>query len=547
MLDSLEGDVFDLIIIGAGAGGATLAHALAPTGLRIAVLERGGYLPREKDNWNSRAVFTDERYHTQDRWLDAEGKPFRPGQHYYVGGNTKVYGSALLRFRESDFRATQHVDGISPAWPIDYAAFEPYYTRAERLYHVHGERGCDPTEPPASAPYPYPAVRNEPRIARLAADLSAIGLRPFALPMGLILDEDRRDESPCIRCSTCDGFPCLVNGKADAHIVAMLPALEHPNVTLETHAYVERLETSASGREITGVVVVREGRSTTLRAHVVVVSSGAVNSAALLLRSANDHHPQGLANGSGVVGRHYMCHDSSVMVAISKEPNPTVFQKTIGINDFYDRADDFPYPLGHIQMLGKSDGEMFRGDAPGFVPKAILDLMATHGIDFWLTTEDLPKADNRVTLERDGTIRLSYKQNNLEAHERLKKKLGNAMERIGAAPHLLPNNVYLSKSIPINGVAHQSGTVRFGLDPQTSALDLDCKAHELDNLYVVDSSFFVSITAVNPALTVAANAMRVAEHLSARFGIGSAQNADYGFLSDSATDRVVREAESRTP
>ncbi len=507
---------YDVIIIGSGAGGATLAHALAPTGLQILVLERGDYLPRSKENWNVRSVFVDETYTTQERWLDKDGRAFRPGNHYYVGGNTKFYGAALLRFRESDFRETVHAGGISPAWPIGYADLEPYYTRAEHLYHVHGERGVDPTEPPAAAPYAYPAVSHEPRVAELAADLQRLGLHPFHLPVGVMLDEAEPETSRCIRCETCDGFPCLVDAKADAHVVALRPALRHPNVTLMTNAFVKRLETSAGGREVTGAIVERDGREERLSAHITVVSSGAVNSAALLLRSANERHPAGLANGSGVVGRHYMAHNNSAMIALSKRPNTTRFQKTLGVNDYYYGDAQFAYPMGHVQMLGKSQPDMFHGDAK-FAPEFVLESMATHALDFWFTSEDLPDAENRVTLERDGTIRLSYTENNLAGHERLVQTFKNNLEALGCeSQHWLPNAVYLRKKIPVAGVAHQNGTVRFGNDPATSALDANCKAHELDNLYVVDGSFFVSSTAVNPALTIMANAMRVADVIAER-------------------------------
>jgi len=524
---------YDVAIIGSGAGGATLAHALAPSGLKILILERGDFLRRSKANWNVASVFVDEAYTTQERWLDKDGQRFRPGNHYYVGGNTKFYGAALLRFRESDFEETKHEGGVSPAWPISYRDLEPYYTRAERLYHVHGKHGVDPTEPPASEPYAYPPVSHEPRIEELAADLRKLGLNPFHLPVGIMLDESNPEASACIRCATCDGFPCLVDAKADAHVVALRPILGRPNVTLLTNAYVKRLETGSSGREVTNIVIERDGREELVSANVVIVSAGAVNSAALLLRSANDQHPNGLANGSGVVGRHYMAHNNSAMVAISKRPNTTQFQKTLGVNDYYYGDPSFSFPMGHVQMLGKSQPDMFRGDAK-FAPEAVLEKMATHALDFWFTSEDLPDPENRVTVERDGTIRLSYTENNLTGHNRLVEVFKNNLEHLGCeSRHWLPNAVYLRKKIPVAGVAHQNGTVRFGLDPKTSALDVNCKAHELDNLYVVDGSFFVSSTAVNPALTIAANALRVGDAIAARL---------HGFTREALPVRAVKDA-----
>jgi choline dehydrogenase-like flavoprotein len=515
---------FDVILIGTGAGGGTLAHRLAPSGKRVLLLERGGYLPREKDNWSSRAVFAESRYKAAESWLDGSGQAFHPGIHYYVGGNTKVYGAALLRFRARDFGTLRHRGGLSPAWPIPYQAFEPYYTEAERLYHVHGQRGVDPTEPPASAPYPHPPVSHEPRIQELYADFQRIGHHPFPLPVGVMLDEASPEKSECIRCASCDGFPCLVHAKADAETVAVRPALAHANVSLLTHARVLRLETSNSGREVTRVHVERavageaQPAKEVYSADLVVVACGAINSAALLLRSASDRHTKGLANGSDVVGRHYMCHNNSALLALSKRPNPTVFQKTLGLNDFYFGASDFDFPLGHIQLLGKSDAEMLRGDAPRLTPVRMLKRMAEHSLDFWLTSEDLPDPENRVTLTPDGGISLHYTPNNLEAHEGLVAKLKGLLREIGCENKLLPCSVYLGKKIPIAGTAHQCGTVRFGDDPSSSALDRNCKAHELDNLYVVDGSFFPSSTAVNPALTIIANALRVGDHLLERLG-----------------------------
>jgi choline dehydrogenase-like flavoprotein len=501
---------YDIIIIGTGAGGGTLARALAPTGKRILLLERGGWLPREKENLSSAAVFLEGRYKAKEVWLDARGRPFHPGIHYYVGGNTKVYGAALLRFRKQDFGEVRHHGGLSPAWPIAYEDLEPYYTEAERLYQVHGERGADPTEPPATAPYPHPPVSHERPVAELADALRSLGHRPFPLPLGIQIDESRPENSRCMRCQTCDGFPCIVDGKSDASVCGVRPALEHPNVTLLTNAFVARLETDPSGRRVNAVHVRREGRVETYSADVVVVCCGAVNSAALLLRSRSSAHPDGLANASGVVGRHYMAHNNTAFVCVTTRKNPTVFEKTLALNDYYFGAPDSELPLGHIQMLGKSDGTMLKGDAPPLTPRFALDLMAEHAFDFWLTSEDLPDPENRVTVDEEGRIQLAYTPNNLEAHARLVRKLKELCGK------LLPWGLKLSKRIPIEGTAHQCGTVRLGRDPRTSALDTHCRAHDVDNLYVVDGSFFCSSTAVNPALTIIANALRVADHLRAR-------------------------------
>ncbi|OGA52748.1 MAG: dehydrogenase [Betaproteobacteria bacterium RIFCSPLOWO2_12_FULL_63_13] len=519
-----QGNHYDVIIIGTGAGGGTLAHRLAPTGKRILLLERGGYVPREKDNWNPRAVNLEGKYQTKEVWHDSEGHELHPHTNYYVGGNTKFYGAALFRLRREDFGEKRHHGGLSPAWPIRYEELEPYYSEAERLYHVHGQRGEDPTEPPTTAPYPHPPVSHEPRIQHLADDFARLGLHPFHTPLGVMLNESDRHASRCIRCETCDGYPCLVGAKSDAQVCAVDPALEHPNVSLLTNALVERLKTSPSGRDVTKVIIWQNGSRKEYSGDIVVVSCGAINSAALLLRSANDKHLRGLANSSDVVGRHYMGHVNSVLMAISKCSNPTVFQKTLSVNDFYSGSEEWPYPMGHISFVGKLDGETLKGGAPPLTPGWTLDIMARHSLDFWLTSEDLPDPDNRVTLDSNGGIVLSYKPNNEEGHNRLVAKLKDLMGKQtkcrvhGHECHegLFARNLYVGQRIPLAGVAHQVGTVRFGNDLKTSALDADCKAHDVNNLYVVDGSFFVSSGAVNPALTIMANALRVGDHLIQR-------------------------------
>jgi choline dehydrogenase-like flavoprotein len=515
---------YDVIIIGTGAGGGTLLSRLALTGKKVLVLERGDFVPRETENFSSRAVNLEGRYNTKEVWRDRKGKKLHPHTNYYVGGNTKFYGAALFRLRKEDFGTLRHVDGLSPAWPISYHDLEPYYTKAERLYQVHGNRGEDPTEPPASAPYPHPALPHEPRIQALVADFARLGLQPFHVPLGVMRDDQNPRASKCIRCGSCDGFPCLLGAKSDAHVCCVEPALARPNVTLLTNAFVRRLSTGASGREVTGVHVAREGKEEVFSADVVVVSCGAINSAALLLRSASDRHPRGLANSSDVVGRHYMGHVNSILMAVSKCPNPTVFQKTMGVNDFYFGSSQFDFPMGHISFVGKLDGVTLSAGAPAIAPGFTLDLMAKHSLDFWLTTEDLPDPENRVTLDGEGNIVLSYTPNNMKAHEALRATLQKYLQQqTGCGVHghdchqgLFGRNLFVGEQIPLAGVAHQNGTVRFGTDPRTSALDVHCRAHDVDNLYVVDGSFFPSSAAVNPALTIMANALRVADHLAAR-------------------------------
>jgi len=515
-------DDFDVIVIGTGAGGGTLAHTLASSGKRILMLERGDFLAKELDNWDPVPVFVDGRYISSDTWYDADGTPFQPQVHYVVGGATKMYGAALYRLRPEDFGEIAHVDGISPAWPLSYTDFEPWYTKAEWLYQVHGNHGEDPTEGPWSRQYPWPSVSHEPRIQQISDALEKGGYHPFHAPCGIMLNEAARPASTCIRCAWCDGFPCMVHAKADAEIIAVRPILDMPNVTLQLNAEVIRLETDPSGRVVTGVVVDRggDGKEEVYRGDIVVLAAGAANTARILLRSASDTHPAGLANGSDQVGRNYMFHNSKAVSGFGEEVNDTVYQKTLAVNDFYLAGDDREWPLGNIQMLGKSSAGAMKGEEPHLtklVPHWSLDEAAHHAVDFWLTTEDIPEPDNRVTVDEDGHVHLAYRQTNDEEADGLYHELRKILNHVGLAEHhVLHKNFYASMDIPVAAVAHQAGTCRFGTDPATSVLDVNCKTHELDNLYVVDTSFFPSIGAVNPALTAMANAIRVGEHLTSR-------------------------------
>ena len=511
---------YDVIVIGSGAGGGAVAHTLAPSGKRILILERGNFLPREMANWDVEEVFENNKYISEDTWYDADGHPFQPQVHYFVGGATKMYGAALYRLRPQDFEDLPHVDGLSPAWPVGYDEFEPWYTRAEWLYQVRGNHGEDPTEGPWSKQYPHPAVSHEPRIEQIFDDLRGAGYHPFHSPCGILLDEADRARSTCIRCTWCDGYPCLVHAKADAEVMTIRPLLEQPNVTLLVDAEVLRLETDGTGRTVNRVHVSRDGRTEEYTADVVVLAAGATNSAKILLRSAGDAHPNGLANGSDQVGRNYMFHNSRAVIALSKEPNETVYQKTLGLNDVYLAGDRSEWPLGNIQMVGKSQPAMYRAERPKMTmlaPGFGLEDFSKHAVDFWLTTEDLPLPENRVTLDRDGAVHLAYRSTNDREADGLYHELTTILNHTGMAEHhVLGKNYYLKEDIGIAGVGHQAGTCRFGTDPATSVLDPDCKAHELDNLYVADTSFFPSIGAVNPALTAIANAIRVGEHIAAR-------------------------------
>jgi choline dehydrogenase-like flavoprotein len=495
---------YDVVVAGSGAGGATIAHSLAATGKRILILERGDFLRRGPDNWDPHAVFVDGRYVSQDDWYDGRGRVFQPQAHYFVGGATKLYGAALFRLRPKDFTEYQRADGTSPAWPLTYDDMERWYTQAEHLYQVHGQHGADPTAGWVSAPYPHPPVSHEPRIARIHELLATAGYSPFHAPCGIMLDETRPHSSRCVRCHLCDGYPCPVAAKADAQTIAIDPILGLPNVSLRTGAVVTRFYLKIGSPGSVASVEFRNDRGEPERvtADTFVLSAGAVNSAKVLLNS-------GLANSSDQLGRNYMCHNSRAVIAVGHEPNPTRFQKTLALHDFYDT-------LGSIQMLGKSNPDAMRGEslAAQLMPTWSTKRITGHAVDFWLMTEDVPLRGNRVTVSSRG-VRLSVRQTGDREMDALYGHLKKLMGLTGIVAHkVLNRNLMMYKGMPLAAVAHQAGTCRFGTDPALSVLDVNCRVHDLDNLYVVDASFMPSIGAVNPALTIMANALRVGDHLA---------------------------------
>lgn len=487
----------DVVIIGSGMGGGTTAHALARRGVDVLVLERGERLPREPENWSPRAVFVDRRYKPAEQWLDGGGRRFAPGVHYVVGGNTKVYGASLPRFREHDFAAVEHQEGTSPAWPLSYADLEPYYGEAERMYRVHGGTGEDPTEPWRSAPFPYPALEHEPYVADLAARLRAQGVNPSKNAMGV----DRREGGTCIRCATCDGFPCKLGAKSDAETCGIDPALATGNARLLTGVRVRRIVTDATGRRVDHLIAEDRDGEIRVTGSKFVLAAGAVNSAALLLASADDKHPRGLANSSGQVGRNLMMHNNAHIVAVDLDrKNDVVFQKTLSVNDWYlDGGDGFP--LGAMQLIGKVQGVMMKTAAPPGVPRRVLDQVARRSVEWLVMAEDLPSRDSRVTVDSAGRITTARVARGVRTHSRL----------LARAKHLLRSAGYdaiLTQHFDISMNSHQCGTVVAGADPATSVLDPWCRAHDVDNLWVIDGGFFPSSAAMNPALTIAAQALR---------------------------------------
>lgn len=486
----------DIAIIGSGVGGSAVAHQLVGSGAKVLILERGDFLPKEPQNSDAETVFLKARYKTRDKWTNAEGKSYRPGQYYYVGGHTKFYGTAMFRFRESDFRKVVIGSESSPEWPISYEDLAPFYAKAEALYGVRGQTGVDPTDPPRDA-FPHAPIPHEPVIARLAARLAAQGLHPFHMPSAVDYG------GTCVRCGTCDAFPCSIDAKGDAETRVLRPLLAHPDLRLERRAEVTRL--IADGPRIIAAEVRRDGGLLRIEARTFVLSAGAINSALILLRSACEASPEGLANRSGVVGRHLMNHHLTGLMGVHPlRRNDTKFPKTLSVNDFYHGLPDDTDARGNMQMLGNIRGEMIRSAYPA-TPRIVADWLGRHSVDVLAMSEDLPNPESRVRL-RGESVEIDYRPGGMPAHERFVAHLRGVLRRAGFP-------LVLRHRFGIEAPSHQCGTVRMGTDPESSALDALCRAHDHPNLYVVDAGFFPSSAALNPALTIAAQALRVGAHL----------------------------------
>lgn len=513
---------YDIIIIGSGAGGATIAQRLAKTGKSILILERGEHLPVEPENWSPGAVWLQQRYRTKEQWIDRKGRPFRPNTHYWVGGNTIFYGAALMRLRKNDFEETEHSGGTSPAWPIQYSDLAPYYNEAEHVWQVHGQRGADPSDDPDAPPYDFGPLTHDPSILTLKAAFERRGWKPFPLPLGVQRSDERPWASGCIRCKTCGGHPCLRMAKSDARLV-MNKVETEPNVTLLTGRKVLRLE-AQGGRSVKEIVCETRGAEERFSGDIVVLAAGAVNSAIILLRSRQARHENGLANSSDQVGRNYMFHTLTATVSMTPAKVDAQFPKTLGLNDFYwkDPEGGFDLPMGHVQLLEYMSGDTIKGQIANkmpawIVPDGVASMIAKRVLAFLTISEDLPDPANRARLDKQGRIVLEYKHNNLKGHERLRLKLRKELEAAGMICHCLRQHKFnLDELLPLYGTAHQCGTLKMGRDPERSVVDVDCRAHDLDNLYVADSSVFVTSAAVNPTLTIVANAMRVADRIAER-------------------------------
>lgn len=480
----------DIVVIGSGMGGATLAAGLAPSGARIVILERGQRIPDDAPARDPNRVFRNSAFRSDETWLDEKGRRFAPGNYYQVGGNSKLYGAVLIRYRAEDFAEMQHAEGVSPAWPFPYATLAPWYDAAERLYQVRGDAGEDPTEPEHCGPYPHPPVPDEPAIAAVRRRLAATGAHPFSLPLGVDIERWLRGGR-----TTWDGYPDTRSGKMDAETCGIAAALAHANVELVTGARVTGLTAGPDGR-IAQVAYEKDGEERRLTPGIVALCAGAVQSAALLLAS-------GLGNRSDQVGRCFMNHNASAIIAIDPRfRNDSVYQKTFGVNDWYLSDGAGGPPLGNMQLLGRVVPDILKAQVPS-LPGPAARWISGHAIDAYAISEDLPDPESRVVLNgRD--IQLVWRRSNMAAHERLVAKV-KGMFRAAGFP------LVLSRLFDGRVPSHQCGTVRIGADPAAAPLDPDCRSWEHPNLFVADAGCLPTSAAVNPALTVAAMALRAAD------------------------------------
>ena len=490
----------DIVIIGSGVGGATIAAGLAASGANILILEAGDHIPDQPENRDQRAIFQRGHFRPKEMWYEHGGGPFNPGNYYNVGGNSKFYGAVLVRYRREDFLEMQHREGVSPAWPFPYEELEPWYSRAEQLFQVRGALGQDSTEPDHSQPYPFPPVPDEPAIADVRHRLKAVGIHPYSLPLGIDIEKWlKKAKTPW------DAHPNSFDGKMDAETAALAYALQHETVKLQVKSRVTRLETAPDGHRIQTVHYVQNGEPKSVSPKLVILSAGAVQSSVLLLRSANERFPKGLANSSDQVGRNFMNHNSSAILAISPfYRNDSVYQKTFGFNDFYLSDGEGGPPLGNIQLLGRVSGTILKANMPR-VPEWLLNRISAHAIDFYAMSEDIPHPESRIMVDGERIV-LKWHRTNWDAHLELVRRLKGVLKKAGFP-------IVLSRPFDKRTPSHQCGTVRIGNNPASAPLDPHCRAYDPQNLFVVAAGFLPTSAAVNPALTIAAQALRVADHI----------------------------------
>ncbi|MEI1746556.1 GMC family oxidoreductase [Acinetobacter baumannii] len=495
----------DIVIIGSGIGGSSLAYSLADSGKRIVILERGEYL---KDTFEARddaSIFLKGFYKSSEVWEGTDGEKFLPGNYYYVGGNSKFYGAVMYRYRAEDFKPRKHMEGSAPGWPIPYSEVEPWYEQAEELFKVHGKAGEDKTDPPRANSYRYDPVPDEPAIASVRMRLKKAGVNPTTLPLAIDI-EKWLDRAP----TGWDAFPNTGLGKIDAEVGPLARALTYPNVSLITDARVLRLETDISGEKITSATYIKDGKEYQIHADIFAVAAGAVQSAALLLRSANKIYPTGLANSSDQVGRNFMNHNTTALIAIDpRAENTSVYQKTLAFNDFYNKDPETGFPLGNVQLLGHITGNILKANLPSLFPLWLSNLIARYSYGWFLTSEDLPNPESRVMV-RNGQIVMHWVRSNMKAHNELIKRTRAVMKKAGFP-------IVLTHTFGRKTTSHQCGTARLGNDPKTSVVSPNCQSHDISNLYITDASVLPTSAAVNPALTIAALALKAGAAIKQTF------------------------------
>jgi choline dehydrogenase-like flavoprotein len=498
----IDDQSFDVIIIGSGAGGGTLAGALAGKGHRVLLLERGRQMPLIDQNVADVDLFRKDRYHPPERWFGPDGDPFAPQTIYALGGNTKIWGGVLERMRVKDFAELPLQEGVSSAWELSYNDISPYYDQAEQLFHVHGVAGVDPTEPPRQKPFVAPPRPLEAFFEPLRQGLQRHECKPYDLPISW----SNNAEDP----------------SGDAELFGVAPAIRDSGVQLRCDAVVTRLHVNPSGTEVRGVEATIKGQAWLFQAQVVVLAAGAINTAAILLRSSNDNHPRGLSNGSDQLGRNLMKPQLTSILQLAAVPNSGRYQRSFGINDYYWGDKNVSFPLGHIQSCGGVLQDALFAESPPvlslvskLMPNFGLEELAARSIAWWAMTEVLPDPHNKVTVQKDQ-IRINYIANNREAHDRLVYRWIDTLKAFEADPLtqvVRKAPTHPRGEAPISVMGYACGTCRMGSNPATSVVDLNCRSHEIHNLYIADASVFPSCPSIGLGLTIIANSLRLAQHL----------------------------------
>ena len=493
---------YDVIVIGSGAAGGTIAGQLAASGKRILLLERGGVMPLSDQNVADVDLFRKDRYHPGEQWFGTDGDPFSPQTIYALGGNSKIWGGVLERMREREFGGLPLQEGAAPNWELSYEDFAPYYDRAEELYRVHGEAGVDPTEPGRTGPYCHRPRSFEPWVAELRAALERQGTHPYALPLSW--SESAEDPT------------------GDAELFGVDLAKQASNVSIRDRVKVRRLHVNPSGNEVRAVEAEVDGHAWLFSGDLVVLAAGAINSAAILLRSATEHHSRGLANGSDQVGRNLMKPQLTSIIQLAAAANSGRYGRSLGITDYLWGDSNVSFPLGSIASGGGVLQDALFAESPPvlslvtkLMPNFGLEQLAARSVTWWAMSPVLPDAHNRVTL-RGNHLQIHYLPNNREAHDRLVYRWIDTLKKVENDPlcHVVkPAPTHPRGEAPLTVMGSVCGTCRMGSNPATSVVDLQGRSHELANLYVADASVFPSCPAVGMGLTVIANALRIGDQV----------------------------------